>query len=122
MTPKRCGVSERTDTMAAPGFRPRYSSAICSAEALDRTTLARSLSARRRSACWASSIPSSMTVGLGIVVSSSADKAQLARWTTVFHRGLAGRFVERPRGGLVAVAPLLAFAVVAVAVRGVAAT
>src|ERR1022692_1757445 len=99
MMPKRAGVSDRTATMAAPGFKLRYSSAICSAGVLDRTTLATSLSARRRSACCASSIPSSMTVGLDMVVSVLADKSQLARGSAVFHRGLVARPARRLPGG-----------------------
>src|SRR5580693_4647476 len=78
MRPNRAGVSERTETIAAPGLMLRYSSAISSAGVLERTTLATSLSARRRSACCASSIPSNKTVGLDIVLRLSANEPYLA--------------------------------------------
>ena len=57
----------RTATIAAPGFRFRYSSAISSAGVFERTTFATSLSASRTSACCASSMASNKTVGFDIV-------------------------------------------------------
>src|SRR5450631_2060050 len=83
MSPNRWGVSDLTETMAAPGLMLRYSSAISSAGVLERTTLATSLSARRRSACSASSIPSKSTVGFDIVLRRSANEPNLAGGATV---------------------------------------
>src|SRR6188474_2953978 len=93
MRPKRFGASGRTATMAAPGFRLRYSSAISSAGVLERTTLAISLSASRTSACCASSMASNRTVGFDIVACLyiiSANEAKLPARPSIHHRA-AGR-------------------------------
>src|SRR3954452_18315264 len=84
INPKRLGASGRTATIAAPGFRFRYSSAISSAGVFERTTFATSLSASRTSACWASSMASSKTVGLDIVAYMiSANEAELPAWSAI---------------------------------------
>src|SRR5579871_5730567 len=95
MRPNRAGVSERTETMAAPGLTLRYSSAICSAGVFERTTLATSFRARRRSACCASSIPNNMTVGLDIVLRLSANEPDLPGGPSVLESRPVGRSFTR---------------------------